>query len=213
MLFGNSVNIPDLIIRIPAILLALTVHEFAHAWLAWKRGDGTAKAMGRITLNPIAHLDVLGTIVMILTGFIGWAKPVPVNPRNFRNANHDMALVAAAGPMANIVLTAIFTAAFWLLLYDADFFDRAIPQGIKIPLINFMTYCVVINIAFAFLNLLPIPPLDGFNVIAMFLPANVVIFCLRYQMLFMIGLILFVAVGPFPDILTSIIRLFFRLLA
>jgi Zn-dependent protease len=201
----------DLIILIPAILLALTVHEFAHAWVAWKMGDNTARDLGRVSLNPFVHLDIMGTIVMVLTGFIGWAKPVPIDPRNFKNGVKDMALVAVAGPRANILTASLFIGTILIAFSNDAFVDRVIPDNIAIPLFSFIGRSLVLNIAFAFLNLIPVPPLDGFNVISMFLPPNAIMFCLRYRMFFMIALILFVWKGPFASILQSILNMVFRL--
>ena len=99
-------NLKLILIQAPVILFALTVHEFCHAWVADMLGDDTAKRQGRLTLNPIAHLDVLGTILMFVAGF-GWAKPVPVNPLNFENPRKGMLLVAIAGPMSNLVVAIV----------------------------------------------------------------------------------------------------------
>ena len=100
--------IQRLIISAPPILLALTVHECSHAYTAYKLGDPTAKMLGRVTLNPIKHLDPIGTIMLFFSGLFGWAKPVPVNPRNFSNLSRDMMLTALAGPVSNLALAAFF---------------------------------------------------------------------------------------------------------
>ena len=211
MLLAGLTGIADLVILIPAILLALTVHEFAHAWMAWKMGDRTAKEMGRVSLNPLVHLDLMGTLVMVMTGFIGWAKPVPIDPRNFRNGVKGLAMVAAAGPMANILMAALFVGALLAADHIGALASGFVPYGIAIPLLTFVGRCLVLNIAFAFLNLLPVTPMDGFNVIAMFLPPSALAFCLRYRMFFMIALIMFVWKGPFSDILNSIIMVVVKL--
>ncbi|MDR1109463.1 MAG: site-2 protease family protein [Deltaproteobacteria bacterium] len=205
MILGKSYL--DLIIQIPAILLALTIHECAHAWMAWKKGDDTAMMMGRISLNPLAHLDLLGTLAMVVTGFIGWAKPVPVNGRNFRNLRQDMALVALAGPLANIALAALAFLTLWLALRNMALVAGFLPSGIYSPLMGFAARSMATNIAFAVLNLIPVPPLDGFNVLSMFLSRQAIDFCQRYQMVFMMALVIFVAAGPFGDIVSGIIRL------
>ncbi|MDR2302100.1 MAG: site-2 protease family protein [Deltaproteobacteria bacterium] len=210
MLLFNRSSFLDIIILIPAILLALTVHECAHAWMAWKRGDATAMGMGRVTLNPFVHLDILGSIVLVLTGFIGWAKPVPVDPRNFDNPKRDMALVAAAGPLANLVTAAFFLGLLLFLDYNFAIVNKVLPIPIQTPLMSFMVRCLIINLAFAFINLVPLPPLDGFNVISAFLPLNVVMFCLRYRMFFMFALILFFWQGPFFSIFNRLIGLVFN---
>jgi Zn-dependent protease len=203
MLFAGRYGIFDLVTLIPAILLSLTVHEFAHAWVAWKMGDNTPKELGRLSLNPFAHLDIMGTIVMIVTGYIGWAKPVPIDPRNFKNGLKDMSLVALAGPMSNIILAIFFIIAL-LLIYKTPFIVSIVPMDIITPIVIFLFSCLYLNIAFAFFNLLPIPPLDGFNIISSFLPVKTVVFLLRYRLIFMIALILFIWKGPFYPIMVKI---------
>jgi Zn-dependent protease len=211
MLFAGKISISDLAILIPAILLALTVHEFAHAWVASILGDDTARNNGRVTLNPFAHLDIMGTIVMVLTGFIGWAKPVPIDSRNFKNGLRDLSLVALAGPLSNVLLAAILICAL-ALINQSERLYAFIPDNMKDPLILFFFRCFVINIAFAFLNILPIPPLDGFKALSQFLPYHVIAFCQRYQIFFMLFLILFIFLGPFSKILQSIISKIYYLI-
>ncbi len=145
------------ILRIPAILLALTVHELAHAYSAKYLGDHTAEHEGRITMNPIAHLDPIGAI-MLLFGPFGWAKPVPVNPMFFRNPQRDMAITAVAGPLSNIALAAI-----------AGLILRFGIGGISEALYYFFRIFFMINIGLAVFNMLPIYPLDGSRVLLGFL--------------------------------------------
>jgi Zn-dependent protease len=187
---------------IPVILFALTIHEFAHAWVAWKRGDDTALEMGRVSLNPLVHLDLMGTLVMVLTGFIGWAKPVPLNFQKFKKGFYDLALVALAGPMANILSSILFSS----ILYFMFTYKIELPYSILEPVLEILFKGVAINLVFAILNLIPIPPLDGFNAISVFLPINVVRFCRRYQLVFMFLLILFIWKGPFRHIINYIIE-------
>ncbi len=148
---------PIFFLRIPAILLALTIHELAHAYVALYLGDRTAQLEGRITLNPLSHLDVFGTL-MLLFGPFGWAKPVPVNPVNFANPQKDMAFVAAAGPLANIALAAL-----------AGLFFRFGLANMSQSFANFLYILFYINIGLAVFNLLPIYPLDGSRVLIAFL--------------------------------------------
>lgn len=161
---------------VPA-LLGIILHEVAHGWMAEKRGDPTARALGRITLNPLPHIDPTGLLVFALTSLtgsfvFGWAKPVPVNPRYFHNPTKDMMLVALAGPMTNFVLAAIFALILRLMTLGLPVNEWA--GNPTVLFLGSMFYAgVIINIGLAWLNLLPIPPLDGSKVLAYFLPTNV----------------------------------------
>ncbi len=150
----------QIIIFLPSIIIALTFHEFAHAFAAYKLGDPTAKAEGRLTFNPLAHLDPMGTIMLILFRF-GWGKPVPINEYYFKNPVVGTAITSIAGPAANLVLALVGTAIF---------------QNITItnPLLSAMLlYFVLINILLMMFNLLPIPPLDGHKIVRAFLPEKI----------------------------------------
>ena len=156
----------DMILLAPPILVALTFHEFAHGYVALRFGDPTAKMAGRLTLNPLSHLDPIGTIMLFVVHF-GWAKPVPVDPRYFRNPKQDMLWVALAGPGANMVLAFIFG-----ILYST-FYPGAPPPPYlppNIPLAIMLWYGLYINLALAIFNMLPIPPLDGSKVLRGLLP-------------------------------------------
>jgi len=144
--------------RVPAILIALTVHEFAHGWVAMKLGDDTAKRMGRLTLNPLSHLDLFGT-VMLLFGPFGWAKPVPVNFVRLGNPKRDMIWVALAGPMSNILFGWLFSTVY------LNLFHGHVSGYAQL----FFVYLIMINIGLSFFNLLPLPPLDGSNIVRGFL--------------------------------------------
>ena len=153
-------NIITTIIRVVVVLICITVHEFFHGYSAYKLGDDTAKRAGRLSLNPIKHIDPIGTIMFFIFKF-GWAKPVPVNPYNFNNMKTDMALTAVAGPISNFIL-AIISA---LILKGAFYF------GIDNFLImNFLYSMILFNIGFGLFNLLPFPPLDGSKIIGGFMP-------------------------------------------
>jgi Zn-dependent protease len=152
----------DMIFRIPALLIALTIHEYAHARVAVAFGDPTPRIMGRLTLNPVAHLDPLGLIMLWIFRF-GWAKPVPINPNNFANWKSGMIWVSLAGPLANI-LVAFITAILFSLLVKLD-----LLSSVAAKIISF-TY--MYNIVFAIFNLIPLPPLDGSKVLSTLLPGH-----------------------------------------
>jgi Zn-dependent protease len=154
---------PRVMILIP-LLLSLTVHEWAHAWSAYRLGDDTAQMQGRLTLNPIAHIDPIGTLVLPLLGIpFGWAKPVPVSPTRFRrgvNMTRGMMVTAAAGPFSNLVLAVLCAVAFGLV---ARFSPDALTAQVGVaPLLMMM---IQINVTLAIFNLIPVPPLDGSRVV------------------------------------------------
>ncbi|MBI4654409.1 MAG: site-2 protease family protein [Nitrospirae bacterium] len=142
------------------LLIAVTFHEVAHGFVADKLGDPTARFAGRLTLNPLKHLDPIGTMVFIFTRMIGWAKPVPVNPYNLKNPRQDMMWVSIAGPGANFIIAII--SAF---LYKTLRTTLALPDEIYIPVVLMLRYCVVLNIGLGVFNLIPIPPLDGSKIL------------------------------------------------
>jgi len=171
-IFGNAGNI-DLInmlrtavFRIVPLLLCLTIHELAHGFTAYKLGDDTAKKMGRLTLNPIKHIDPVGALMMLIIGF-GWAKPVPVDMRNFKHPKRHMAITALAGPVSNILLAVILMFIFGFLTYAFNGFFLS-PAGDIVFAIFIDT--VFISILLAVFNMLPIPPLDGSKVLFAMLP-------------------------------------------
>lgn len=151
------------ILRFPAILIALTFHEFAHGWVALKLGDTTARDNGRLTLNPFSHLDIFGTI-MLLLGPFGWAKPVPVNSYNLKNPKRDLLFISLAGPVSNIILALIFG---YMLRFIIDYnpsFANFQHLG------EFLSLSIIINIGISFFNLIPIHPLDGSKILLGIIP-------------------------------------------
>jgi len=158
--------IQQLIILAPPFLFAITFHELAHGYVAWRLGDPTAKDEGRLTMNPIKHLDPLGVLAFIIMK-IGWAKPVPVNPRYFKDPRQGMLLVALAGPGANLVL-AVISAILVKMLISV----QILPLFILKPAAGMLVASVWINIMLAVFNCLPIPPLDGSKVLMGVLPAD-----------------------------------------
>ncbi|HML94233.1 MAG TPA: site-2 protease family protein [Thermodesulfobacteriota bacterium] len=168
MNFDFLKNIDLLLIQAPVILLSLTVHEYFHGWTANKLGDPTAKMRGRLTLNPIAHLDILGTILMFVVGF-GWAKPVPIDPRNFKDPKKDTILVAIAGPLSNLAMALAAGLALRYMIpkmVSGEISSDGVYGVIAIILILTLFY----GIALAVFNMIPIPPLDGSRVLYGLLP-------------------------------------------
>jgi len=159
-------NFQVIILLIPPILLALTFHEYMHGWTAYKMGDPTAKMAGRLTMNPIAHLDPIGTLMLFLVHF-GWARPVPVDPRYFRNPKRDMLIVAAAGPLANMLVALL--SGLLARLFQGGYFSF-LPLSVLQPLYTMVVLSLQINLALAIFNLLPIPPLDGSKILMGLVP-------------------------------------------
>ncbi len=159
------------LLKVPPILLALTVHECAHAWVATRLGDHTARMLGRVTLNPVKHLDPIGTIVLFLSGMFGWAKPVPVNPLNFRDPSRGMMWVSVAGPGANLFLAAVF-ALIYRLLNIGGYTLSVMGSPVLGPLFIMIKFSIIINVSLAIFNMIPVPPLDGSKVLSHFLAAD-----------------------------------------
>jgi Zn-dependent protease len=151
-----------LILLIPPLLFALTVHEAAHGLAALKLGDPTAKLLGRLTLNPLAHLDPLGSLIFLIPPHIGWAKPVPVDPRYLKNPRRDMMWIALAGPVSNVILALIFGTILRII--------EAVPHQMtsiaEMALVRMVLWSVVLNLSLAVFNMIPIFPLDGSKVLS-----------------------------------------------
>jgi len=158
------------ILAVP-ILLAVTCHEVAHGYVADRLGDPTARLAGRLTLNPLVHLDLVGTLVFVVTRMIGWAKPVPVNAANFQNPRRGMLWVGLAGPGANLVLAVALAAMFHGLRAIPVSADSWLGGRVLAPLLLMVEAGVLVNLGLGLFNLVPIPPLDGSRVLAGVLPA------------------------------------------
>ncbi len=187
----------DLVISLCARLFVmfciLPVHEFAHAFVAYKLGDQTARLSGRLTLNPLAHIDPFGAILVVLAGF-GYAKPVPVNPRNFKNQKGGMALTALAGPLSNLIMSFLFMLCFCAVYRFAFVTEGSFASSIA----TFFMYASQINISLAVFNLIPIPPLDGSRIARLIIPdkyyyQNIV----KYERYLVYAVLLLVLLGVF----------------
>lgn len=177
----RGLNLFSLLLTVPASLLAITVHEVSHGYVAYKLGDPTAKNEGRLTLNPLAHLDLLGVLAMVFVGF-GWAKPVPVNSYYFKNPKKGMSLVSFAGPLSNLLLALISTILFALCYkYSAAFIFGGFSELLFDWVVLFLQIMIRINVGFAIFNILPIPPLDGSKILNAFLPDKYYYTMLRYE--------------------------------
>ena len=156
------------VLAIP-MLVAITFHEVAHGFVADKLGDHTARLAGRLTLNPISHLDLVGTLVFIMTRMIGWAKPVPIDPRNLKNPRKDMMWVAMAGPGINLIIGVISAVIYrWIIKMPVS--DNKYLLMVIDPIGLMVYYSVVINVGLAIFNIIPLPPLDGGRILVGILP-------------------------------------------
>ena len=173
-------SIIQLILSAMAALVALTIHEFAHGYVAYKLGDDTAKSEGRLSLNPMKHLDPFGVMCMIFFHF-GWAKPVPIDPRNFKNPRGGFALTAVAGPLTNLIVG--FFTAFLYLLCMATFKEgnSIFVNNLQINILLFLLYFFSINIGLGIFNLIPIPPFDGSRILNVILPERLYFKVMRYE--------------------------------
>lgn len=174
--------------RMFVVLCCMPVHEMAHAYVAYKCGDDTASLKGRLTINPFAHLSVIGTLMILFFG-IGYANPVPVKPARLKHPRRDMALVSLAGPVSNIVLSFIF-------IFVACFIQGVIPASpISIVMHTFFLFAAQINVTLAVFNLLPIPPLDGSKIFSAILPDKIYFKMMKYDRYIMIGLMILLFTG------------------
>ena len=165
-----------LLLSVPPILLALSFHEYAHGWMAYRLGDPTAKHEGRLTMNPLAHLDPLGTMMIIIVHF-GWAKPVPVNPMNLKDPKKDMLWIALAGPVSNVIMAAGLGLILRIMIGMGMRVD-----GSFLGYFQYMLYfAVMINLVLAIFNMIPIPPLDGSKILFGLLPTEYEESFLRFQ--------------------------------
>jgi Zn-dependent protease len=201
------------IFSIPSLLIASTVHEFAHAYAAYKLGDYTAKIEGRLTLNPLAHIDPIGAIMMILARF-GWSKPVPINEHNFENPVAGTAISSLAGPISNILLAAISALPLRFILRTSSLDAQALTNNY---FVRILLVFVLVNLSLGIFNLIPLPPLDGHKIVRAFLPRK-----LRYyweqleQYSIWILALIFLPISPLSQavdwVLSTFIEIFLAIL-
>ncbi|MEG1547784.1 MAG: site-2 protease family protein [Clostridia bacterium] len=195
-LFSNPRGfLMDMLYLLPAVIIALSFHEWAHAYAAYRLGDPTARNLGRMSVNPMCHLDPFGLIMLFLVGF-GWAKPVPINPRNFKKPRRDEIIVSLAGVTANILLAFVFMGLYYLINLGFGFSNAVVN--------TIVMYIVQINIALFIFNLLPVPPLDGYRVVQCLLirkvSPNVFYYAEKYGYLILIVLLMS---GVFSGVLNA----------
>lgn len=196
-------QIQELVLMIPAILFAVTFHEVAHGWTADRLGDPTARLAGRLTLNPLPHIDPIGALMFVLAKF-GWAKPVPVNPYNFRHPIRDMVWVAAAGPAANLCLAA---ASLLLAQLLSPLLRGADLSFVAQPVSGILVWTYLLNLHLAAFNLIPIPPLDGSSILKGFLPRTALLQFEKLEPYGFILLVLFLISGLGPAVLRPVVGL------
>lgn len=193
-----------LLISLIISLVALPIHEYAHGYAAYRMGDNTAYRQGRLTLNPLVHIDPLGTLALVLFGF-GWAKPVQINPLNFENPKKGMMLSALAGPLSNVGL-AFISMVFYKLSYIPVY--MGISGAFIMTVQTFLLYMISINITLAVFNFIPIPPFDGSRIATYFLPQRIYFKIMQYENIIFIGLLIILWLGildgPISFVSTSV---------
>lgn len=212
-MFGElSSNPLGFLFWIIALIVAITIHEFSHAWAAERLGDPTPRLMGRLTLNPLAHLDPLGTIMLLVARF-GWGKPVQFDPFNLRHPRRDSAIISLAGPVSNLILAAICSLVIRIVAASSLLAPRSLGGvGFDYWIIGLLDNLIIMNVVLAVFNLVPIHPLDGFKIVGGILPeeyAHQWAELERYGMIFLILLILPIAGGasPISQIISPVINI------
>ncbi len=199
-------NVTTILMNVPATLIALSVHELAHGYVSYKLGDPTAKMQGRLTLNPFAHLDLVGTLLMIFTGF-GWAKPVQINPMYYKDRTKGMAITAAAGPISNFILA--FVGMFVGLLLSVILMELGVGINTVGWILRFTSVFTQLNLCFMVFNLIPFPPLDGFKIFGPLLPREFYYKVLQYEQYIIYILMLLSISGVFSSVIGRGVSLFY----
>ena len=209
----NNFSIIQMILVILPLILAVTLHELAHGYVAFKLGDPTARLAGRLTLNPIKHLDLFGSfllpVILKLTRspiIFGYAKPVPVNFGNLRNIRKGTICVASAGVLANIILAGISAALFQMLAATEPAWTQSQSRLFFAFIFQLLAYSVIINCVLALFNLIPIPPLDGSRILAMLLPASIRIHFARLERYGMIIILVLLITGPLSRLMSFFLK-------
>lgn len=181
-------NMPLFIARILGLLVAIPIHEVSHAYVSYKLGDPTAKQLGRLSLNPVKHFDPLGLMAMLIIG-VGWAKPVPVDPRFYKDRKKGMAITALAGPLSNILLALVSMIVYKLIFYISVSAGASVQSGPVMYIVLVLQFFTWINVSLALFNLLPIPPLDGSRIVGVVLPDKLYDDLQRIERYIMFGLL------------------------
>lgn len=195
---------------LPALLLSLSIHEFAHAYTAYKLGDRSQKALGRLSLDPFKHIDIFGFLCIMLFGF-GWGKPVMIDDRNFKNRAKGNMLVAFAGPASNLVMAVLFTIILKILVVT-NVINLAAQSAVAVVFLRMFTLAIQFNVVFAIFNLIPIPPFDGSKVLFYFLPtkAKEIMYILERYSFYIIIIILVTNIGGV--VISPIVNFILRIL-
>lgn len=208
------------LLSVPVIILVLSVHEYAHGYVAKKLGDPTAENLGRLTLNPLKHIDLIGFLMFLVVG-VGYAKPVPINSRYFKKPRRDMALVGAAGPISNFLMAILFTGIIKILQVIFSFVPvAALPEWTPAALgyaFQILGLGVFYNLAFMIFNLIPVPPLDGSRILYAFLPSKALLWVQKYERFFFWGILAlfflssFLNISPIGIAVDFLMKLLFKL--
>ncbi len=210
-LIRNGFSLEDLLsflIMIPLLMFSLSIHEYAHAFAAHKQGDDYARMMGRMTINPLKHLDPWGFLMLLLLGF-GWAKPVPIVPANFKNGRRSMIIVSIAGVLANIILAFIAVNLLYFLNFTCGLYIFADPAIWAQVLTEIFSYLIIVNITLCVFNIIPLPPLDGYKVVREFFYSfntrNIFAFLDRHGTIILMMLIIFGGTSGFIEMVSGYI--------
>jgi Zn-dependent protease len=225
----QGLDIGQLIIYMVVLIFAISAHEMAHAWMSYRYGDDTARLLGRITLNPVAHVDPIGTLLIPIAGFIfahmggplaaipliGWGKPTPVNPLRWRNKNVANVMVSGAGIMANLTIAIAAFIIFKVLIATGTlgmFDNGTMSEDIATPLRMFLLYSLIMNVSLAIFNLLPFPPLDGSKILQTFLPESMQPILTTLEQYGFLILMVFLYMGLFSKLFEPILGFVIKLL-